>query len=143
MYCWPTPFLLSRIAVIKFLLYALSLSTLEQPHTSHPLIFNLLLINLFWFRRSCIKRGAICDMRPHNCCNNSLCKCNLWGTNCRCQRMGLFQRWGRKWAHTGIDSNLIMFVVLIPTFLINLLSSKTCTFFFSLYFSRSLPFNFN
>ncbi|XP_015785292.1 U8-agatoxin-Ao1a-like [Tetranychus urticae] len=47
-------------------------------------------------KRSCIKRGAICDLKPDGCCGNSLCKCNLWGTNCRCQRIGLFQRWGRK-----------------------------------------------
>ncbi|XP_053213505.1 U8-agatoxin-Ao1a-like [Panonychus citri] len=47
-------------------------------------------------KHTCIRRGAICDLRPNDCCGSSLCKCNLWGTNCRCQRMGLFQRWGRK-----------------------------------------------
>ncbi|XP_053213504.1 uncharacterized protein LOC128396881 [Panonychus citri] len=47
-------------------------------------------------KRSCIKRSGICDNRPADCCLNSVCRCNLWGANCRCQRMGLFQRLGRK-----------------------------------------------
>ncbi|XP_071539049.1 uncharacterized protein [Panulirus ornatus] len=45
--------------------------------------------------RSCIRRGGPCDHRPNDCCYNSSCRCNLWGTNCRCQRMGLFQKWGK------------------------------------------------
>jgi len=45
-------------------------------------------------RRSCIRRGSSCDHRPTDCCVNSSCRCNLWGTNCRCSRMGLFERWG-------------------------------------------------
>ncbi|KAK8745458.1 hypothetical protein OTU49_000197, partial [Cherax quadricarinatus] len=45
--------------------------------------------------RSCIRRGGTCDHRPNDCCYNSSCRCNLWGTNCRCQRMGLFQQWGK------------------------------------------------
>ncbi|KAH9420983.1 hypothetical protein DERP_001423 [Dermatophagoides pteronyssinus] len=28
--------------------------------------------------------------------NNTVCRCNLWGTNCRCHRMGLFQKIGKK-----------------------------------------------
>merc|ERR1712227_462044 len=47
------------------------------------------------YRRSCIRRGGRCDQRPKDCCNNSSCRCNLWGTNCRCSRMGLFQQWGK------------------------------------------------
>lgn len=47
-------------------------------------------------RRSCIRRGASCDHRQQDCCYNSTCRCNLWGSNCRCQRMGLFQKWGKK-----------------------------------------------
>uniref|UniRef100_A0A4Q8K9M1 U12-Hexatoxin-Hc1a_1 n=1 Tax=Hadronyche cerberea TaxID=1107879 RepID=A0A4Q8K9M1_HADCE len=47
-------------------------------------------------KRSCLRRGSSCDHRPHDCCYSSACRCNLWGTNCRCQRAGLFQRWGRK-----------------------------------------------
>ncbi|XP_025016647.1 uncharacterized protein LOC112538862 [Tetranychus urticae] len=47
-------------------------------------------------KRSCIRRSGICDARPSDCCLNSVCRCNLWGANCRCQRMGLFQRLGRK-----------------------------------------------
>ncbi|KFM63071.1 hypothetical protein X975_17163, partial [Stegodyphus mimosarum] len=47
-------------------------------------------------KRSCIRRSGSCDHRPNDCCFNSACRCNLWGANCRCQRAGLFQRWGRK-----------------------------------------------
>ncbi|XP_015913032.1 putative neurotoxin [Parasteatoda tepidariorum] len=47
-------------------------------------------------KRSCIRRSSSCDHRPNDCCFSSACRCNLWGTNCRCQRAGLFQRWGRK-----------------------------------------------
>ncbi|XP_062546327.1 uncharacterized protein LOC134212455 [Armigeres subalbatus] len=46
------------------------------------------------YRRSCIRRGGACDHRSNDCCHNSSCRCNLWGSNCRCQRMGLFQKWG-------------------------------------------------
>ncbi|XP_003700834.1 xibalbin-1 isoform X2 [Megachile rotundata] len=45
-------------------------------------------------KRACIKRGGNCDHRPKDCCNSSSCRCNLWGSNCRCQRVGLFQKWG-------------------------------------------------
>ncbi|KAG9509043.1 hypothetical protein GZH46_02450 [Fragariocoptes setiger] len=43
----------------------------------------------------CIARGKSCDHRPDQCCQDSSCRCNLWGTNCKCHRMGLFQKWGR------------------------------------------------
>lgn len=46
-------------------------------------------------KRSCVRRGGSCDNRPNDCCYNSSCRCNLWGTNCRCQRAGLFQSWGK------------------------------------------------
>ncbi|CAL4103735.1 unnamed protein product [Meganyctiphanes norvegica] len=49
----------------------------------------------YLYRRSCIGRSGVCDHRPRDCCYNSSCRCNLWGTNCRCQRMGLFQQWGK------------------------------------------------
>ncbi|XP_023016095.2 uncharacterized protein isoform X2 [Leptinotarsa decemlineata] len=45
-------------------------------------------------KRACVRRGGNCDHRPNDCCYNSSCRCNLWGSNCRCQRMGLFQKWG-------------------------------------------------
>ncbi|XP_077292815.1 xibalbin-1-like [Arctopsyche grandis] len=45
-------------------------------------------------KRACIRRAGNCDHRPNDCCYNSSCRCNLWGANCRCQRMGLFQKWG-------------------------------------------------
>ncbi|XP_014606158.1 PREDICTED: U8-agatoxin-Ao1a-like isoform X1 [Polistes canadensis] len=46
------------------------------------------------FRRACVRRGGNCDHRPRDCCYSSSCRCNLWGSNCQCQRMGLFQKWG-------------------------------------------------
>ncbi|CRL04635.1 CLUMA_CG017701, isoform A [Clunio marinus] len=46
-------------------------------------------------KRACIRRSGNCDHRPNGCCYNSSCRCNLWGSNCRCQRMGLFQKWGK------------------------------------------------
>ncbi|PZC81008.1 hypothetical protein B5X24_HaOG213530 [Helicoverpa armigera] len=49
---------------------------------------------IYVFRRACVKRGGNCDHRPGDCCHSSSCRCNLWGSNCRCQRMGLFQKWG-------------------------------------------------
>ncbi|CAH0719063.1 unnamed protein product, partial [Brenthis ino] len=49
---------------------------------------------IYVFRRACIRRGGNCDHRPGDCCHSSSCRCNLWGSNCRCQRMGLFQKWG-------------------------------------------------
>ncbi|GFT67744.1 uncharacterized protein NPIL_1981 [Nephila pilipes] len=52
--------------------------------------------NFVYEKRSCIRRGGSCDHRPNDCCFSSACRCNLWGTNCRCQRAGLFQRWGKK-----------------------------------------------
>lgn len=50
--------------------------------------------NINVYRRSCIKRGGACDHRPNECCFSSSCRCNLWGSNCRCQRVGLFQKLG-------------------------------------------------
>ncbi|XP_076312501.1 xibalbin-1-like [Tachypleus tridentatus] len=47
------------------------------------------------YKRTCISRGRSCDVRPNSCCGGSSCRCNLWGTNCRCQRQGLFQGWGK------------------------------------------------
>lgn len=46
------------------------------------------------YRRSCVRRGGSCDDRPTDCCQSGSCRCNLWGSNCRCQRAGLFQKWG-------------------------------------------------
>lgn len=56
---------------------------------------NLLQQNISPDKRSCVRRGGTCDHRPNDCCPKSSCRCNLWGTNCRCQRMGLFQKWGK------------------------------------------------
>ncbi|XP_014255020.1 uncharacterized protein LOC106669797 isoform X2 [Cimex lectularius] len=46
-------------------------------------------------KRGCVRRGGNCDHRPTGCCNDSSCRCNLWGANCRCQRRGLFQKFGK------------------------------------------------
>lgn len=46
------------------------------------------------YGRSCISRGGACDHRPSACCYSSSCRCNFWGSNCRCQRVGLFQKLG-------------------------------------------------
>ncbi|XP_032454491.1 U8-agatoxin-Ao1a-like isoform X1 [Nasonia vitripennis] len=46
------------------------------------------------YRRACVRRNGNCDHRPNDCCFSSSCRCNLWGSNCRCQRVGLFQKWG-------------------------------------------------
>ncbi|RWS22962.1 uncharacterized protein B4U80_07029 [Leptotrombidium deliense] len=54
------------------------------------------LLNNISKKRSCLRRGAICDHRPYDCCPNSVCRCNLWGTECKCKRKGLLQRWGKK-----------------------------------------------
>ncbi|CAG2117566.1 unnamed protein product [Medioppia subpectinata] len=53
-------------------------------------IAKLLFVNR---KRSCLRRAASCDHRPDDCCDSSVCRCNVWGTNCRCQRAGLF-KWG-------------------------------------------------
>ncbi|XP_011503038.1 PREDICTED: U8-agatoxin-Ao1a-like isoform X2 [Ceratosolen solmsi marchali] len=45
-------------------------------------------------KRACVRRNGNCDHRPNDCCFSSSCRCNLWGSNCRCQRVGLFQKWG-------------------------------------------------
>ncbi|XP_014292754.1 U8-agatoxin-Ao1a isoform X3 [Halyomorpha halys] len=50
---------------------------------------------IYLYRRGCVRRGGNCDHRPSDCCQNSACRCNLWGANCRCQRKGLFQKWGK------------------------------------------------
>ncbi|RWS27825.1 uncharacterized protein B4U80_11396 [Leptotrombidium deliense] len=43
-------------------------------------------------KRGCIRRGGGCEGRPNDCCEGNSCRCNLFGSNCRCQRMGLFQK---------------------------------------------------
>jgi len=47
-------------------------------------------------RRLCILPTMSCNLRPNYCCENTTCRCNLWGQNCRCLRMGFFQRWGKR-----------------------------------------------
>ncbi|KAF0312727.1 hypothetical protein FJT64_001722 [Amphibalanus amphitrite] len=47
-------------------------------------------------KRSCIPRGSSCDARPYDCCSQGTCRCNLWGSNCKCARGSLFAAWGRR-----------------------------------------------
>ncbi|XP_050528025.1 uncharacterized protein LOC126898119 [Daktulosphaira vitifoliae] len=51
--------------------------------------------SVFKYLKSCVPRGGNCDHRRKSCCNNGSCRCNLWGGNCKCQRMGFFQKWGK------------------------------------------------
>jgi len=46
-------------------------------------------------RRLCIAPQMSCSTMPNSCCHGNVCRCNLWGQNCRCLRMGFFQRWGK------------------------------------------------
>merc|ERR1712012_888981 len=40
----------------------------------------------------CIGFGRSCSTKGITCCGENICKCNLFRTNCRCQRSGLFGR---------------------------------------------------
>merc|ERR1711872_338070 len=42
----------------------------------------------------CIQPNWSCQTNTATCCEGFTCRCNLFGTNCRCQRMGIFQRFG-------------------------------------------------
>uniref|UniRef100_A0A1V1WBV1 Putative Ca+2 channel toxin-like spider n=1 Tax=Superstitionia donensis TaxID=311983 RepID=A0A1V1WBV1_9SCOR len=41
--------------------------------------------------RRCIPKYRSCDHNKSGCCDNASCRCNLFGTNCKCQRKGIFQ----------------------------------------------------
>ncbi|GAB6018721.1 hypothetical protein CHUAL_000397 [Chamberlinius hualienensis] len=105
---------LITIAILLFTQAVLSLPYLDQDDVGEeydnlenfqkksyrdPLLGNRpddIQIKLLRFgRRSCVRRGDRCDHRPNDCCNNSACRCNLWGNNCMCERLGLFQQWGK------------------------------------------------
>ncbi|XP_059079818.1 uncharacterized protein LOC131877971 isoform X6 [Tigriopus californicus] len=62
------------------------LKTVQKRYSMFP--------NEFVKRRLCIRPTMSCNLRPNSCCPSTTCRCNLWGQNCRCLRMGLFQRWG-------------------------------------------------
>merc|ERR1712211_128352 len=40
----------------------------------------------------CIGFGRSCSTKGITCCGEKICKCNLFRTNCRCQRSGIFGR---------------------------------------------------
>jgi len=62
-------------------------------------------------RRLCILPTMSCNLRPNYCCPNTTCRCNLWGQNCRCLRMGFFQRWGkRKWENEKHENKKLWIV---------------------------------
>ncbi|KAF6200287.1 hypothetical protein GE061_006590 [Apolygus lucorum] len=45
-------------------------------------------------REACVTRGGSCDHSASDCCANTVCRCNLWGANCKCTRKGLFSKQG-------------------------------------------------
>ncbi|XP_040564270.1 uncharacterized protein [Lepeophtheirus salmonis] len=49
--------------------------------------------------RFCLRRDMTCPNLPNGkdfCCSGSQCSCNLFGQNCRCSTIGLFQRLGKR-----------------------------------------------
>jgi len=40
--------------------------------------------------RLCIARGHSCSAALNLCCGGWECRCNLFGSNCKCERPGLF-----------------------------------------------------
>ncbi|KAI1307931.1 hypothetical protein HDE_00594 [Halotydeus destructor] len=43
-------------------------------------------------KRACARRGSTCaGLGSKDCCEGNMCRCNLFGSNCRCQRTGLLQ----------------------------------------------------
>ncbi|RWS04520.1 uncharacterized protein B4U79_13275 [Dinothrombium tinctorium] len=54
------------------------------------------LLSNFSKKRSCLRRGSLCNHRPYDCCSNSLCRCYLLGRECRCRRKGLLQLMGKR-----------------------------------------------
>ncbi|XP_023230486.1 U8-agatoxin-Ao1a-like [Centruroides vittatus] len=87
------------ISIVLILILAQSLNVMSYYGNEASLLddYNDGLARFLFFtrKRSCIRRGGSCDHRPHDCCFSSSCRCNLWGTNCRCQRPGLFQKLGK------------------------------------------------
>merc|ERR1711953_202193 len=50
-------------------------------------------------RKFCLRRDMTCpnvEGKRDFCCKGSQCACNIFGQNCRCSSLGLFQRLGRK-----------------------------------------------
>jgi len=41
----------------------------------------------------CTPHNLSCNFSPNSCCPGTTCICNLWGQNCRCQRIGLLSQW--------------------------------------------------
>ncbi|XP_014664846.1 PREDICTED: U8-agatoxin-Ao1a-like [Priapulus caudatus] len=39
-------------------------------------------------RRMCLGHGRRCSLRRNDCCSRYICKCNLWGQNCKCEPRG-------------------------------------------------------
>merc|ERR1711935_527118 len=64
----------------------------QLPHTQKKRVF---FPNDYVKRRLCIAPQMSCSTMPNSCCSGNVCRCNLWGQNCRCLRMGFFQRWGK------------------------------------------------
>jgi len=44
--------------------------------------------------RLCFARGKSCVAAPSFCCTPFQCRCNVFGSNCKCARAGLFAQFG-------------------------------------------------
>merc|ERR1711981_1160690 len=44
--------------------------------------------------RLCFRHGKSCAGAPSFCCKPSKCRCNIFGSNCKCARPGLFAQLG-------------------------------------------------
>ncbi|XP_076363464.1 U8-agatoxin-Ao1a-like isoform X2 [Tachypleus tridentatus] len=89
-YVWTTMFRFSTVLLLLLAVEGFMVSAYFISGDGNEYNRNLARL-LYYTRKSCIKRGNSCDERPNDCCFHSSCRCNLWGTNCRCMRRGLFQ----------------------------------------------------
>merc|ERR1712029_849671 len=64
----------------------------QLPHTQKKRFF---FPNDYVKRRLCIPPQMSCNTMPNSCCRGTTCRCNLWGQNCRCLRMGFFSTLGK------------------------------------------------
>lgn len=44
--------------------------------------------------RLCFAHGKSCVAAPSFCCSPAKCRCNIFGSNCKCARPGLFAQFG-------------------------------------------------
>merc|ERR1719215_636263 len=74
-------------------------SWIPKPVTKEDTVIRngkrFIMANDYVKRRLCIPPQMSCNTMPRACCGATTCRCNLWGQNCRCLRVGFFQRWGK------------------------------------------------